>query len=117
VNIRLVVYGLLSAGSGDGMNDTEYLARCEFLGTPDPEFRAFVESMPDKHWSKYDLSAVRLGWEAHKTLHQEGGKIDLTAAVFTVWWFASGEQEMATSVNTLLANHIWSWYLKMDGLK
>lgn len=31
-----------------------------------PEFRAFVESVPDKHWSRYDLSAMRIGWEAHK---------------------------------------------------
>lgn len=47
----------------------ERLVRCDFLGTPDPEFRYFVESMPDKHWARYDLSAVRLGWEAYKTLH------------------------------------------------
>lgn len=31
----------------------------------DPDFRAFVESLPDSHWSKYDLSAVRLGWDAN----------------------------------------------------
>ena len=30
----------------------------------DKEFRFYVESLPDKHWSKYDLSAVRLGWDA-----------------------------------------------------
>lgn len=38
----------------------------DFLGTKDKDFRAFVEQMPDTHWAKYDLSAVRLGWEAHK---------------------------------------------------
>lgn len=59
----------------------ERLVRCDFLGDDDPGFRAFVESMPDKHWARYDLSAVRLGWEAHKTLHSptpeelEGGKL------------------------------------------
>lgn len=41
-----------------------------FLSTPDEEFRAFVAQMPEKHWAKYDLSAVRLGWEAHKRLNQ-----------------------------------------------
>ena len=45
------------------------LAKCEFLGTEDAKFYEFVEQMPNKHWSKYDLSAVRLGWEAHKLLH------------------------------------------------
>jgi hypothetical protein len=29
-----------------------------------PTFRAWVETMPDKHWAKYDLMACRLGWEA-----------------------------------------------------
>ena len=40
-----------------------------FLGDEDPGFQAFVGRMPDSHWAKYDLSAVRLGWEAHKTLY------------------------------------------------
>lgn len=44
----------------------ERLVRGDFLGTTDHDFSAFVDSMPDKHWAKYDLSAVRLGWEAHK---------------------------------------------------
>lgn len=30
----------------------------------DKEFRKFIESLPDKHWAKYDLSAVRLGWDS-----------------------------------------------------
>ena len=34
----------------------------------DSEFTKFVKSLPDKHWVKYDLSAVRLGWEAQKKL-------------------------------------------------
>ena len=45
----------------------QQLIECKFLGTPDPEFQAFVDRMPDKHWARYDLSAVRLGWEARKT--------------------------------------------------
>ena len=32
----------------------------------DPEFREWVESLPEKHWAKYDLSAARLGWDAAK---------------------------------------------------
>lgn len=34
------------------------------LWQENPKFRAWVESLPDKHWAKYDLSACRLGWEA-----------------------------------------------------
>jgi hypothetical protein len=30
----------------------------------DKLFRAWVESLPDTHWAKYDLSACRLGWDA-----------------------------------------------------
>lgn len=33
---------------------------------PDPEFDAWRDSLPDKHWAKYDLSACRLGWDAAK---------------------------------------------------
>ena len=51
-----------------GLSELHELLSAGFLGTSDPEFRAFVESMPDSHWAKYDLSAVRLGWEAHKRL-------------------------------------------------
>lgn len=40
----------------------------QLITKPDPAFKAFVASMPDKHWSKYDISAVRLGWEAYKLL-------------------------------------------------
>lgn len=36
----------------------------EKLKVPNAEFDAWVASMPAKHWSKYDLSACRLGWEA-----------------------------------------------------
>lgn len=34
------------------------------MTTEDEKFTAFVKSLPAKHWSKYDLSAVRLGWDA-----------------------------------------------------
>jgi len=44
------------------------LIQCDFLDSEDEEFRAFVNNMPDTHWAKYDLSAVRLGWEAYKLL-------------------------------------------------
>ena len=29
-----------------------------------PAFRAWVETFPDEHWAKKDLSACRLGWDA-----------------------------------------------------
>jgi len=29
----------------------------------DPEFRAAVESLPGTHWARYDLAAVRVGFE------------------------------------------------------
>jgi hypothetical protein len=44
------------------------IAKCGFLGNSDPEFNQFVEQLPIKYLAKYDLSAVRLGWEAYKRL-------------------------------------------------
>ena len=41
------------------------------LGTPDPDWQAFVDSLPDKYWAKYDLSALRLGWEAAKSRYKK----------------------------------------------
>lgn len=37
---------------------------------PDTEFRKFVESLPPDHWVRYDLSVVRLGWDACIKKHQ-----------------------------------------------
>ena len=34
------------------------------LGTPNPDFRAWADSLPPTYWSRYDLSAARIGWEA-----------------------------------------------------
>lgn len=34
------------------------------ISEEDKKFRAWVESLPDTHWAKYDLSACRLGWDA-----------------------------------------------------
>ena len=45
----------------------------EFLGTTEEEFETFVNQMPANHWAKKDLSAVRLGWEAHKLLEKNNG--------------------------------------------
>jgi len=44
------------------------LIRGDFLGTEDQAFRDFVAQMPEKHWARNDLSAVRLGWEARKQI-------------------------------------------------
>lgn len=47
----------------------------------DPDFRAFVESMPDSYWAKYDLSACRIGWEAHKIFTQKSTSMFLTGVI------------------------------------
>ena len=36
------------------------------LAEPDADFDYFVSLMGDEYWAKYDLAAVRLGWEAYK---------------------------------------------------
>lgn len=46
----------------------DYFIKCEFFKSEDKEFSAFIASLPEKHWAKYDLSAMRLGWEACKTV-------------------------------------------------
>ena len=43
--------------SGDAMLDS-------VIGTPNADFRAWVDSLPPSYWSRYDLSAARIGWEA-----------------------------------------------------
>ena len=32
----------------------------------DPEFEKALSCLDENHWVRYDLSAVRLGWEMHK---------------------------------------------------
>lgn len=45
--------------------DTKSLdALMKRLETSSPAFEAFRDSMPPNYWARYDLSAVRLGWEA-----------------------------------------------------
>jgi hypothetical protein len=34
------------------------------LSVRNPEFDAWVASLPPTYWARYDLSAVRIGWEA-----------------------------------------------------
>lgn len=34
------------------------------LAEENPDFRAWVKSLPDTYWARYDLSAARIGWEA-----------------------------------------------------
>ena len=42
------------------------------LGTVNPEFREWVRSIPPTYWSRYDLSAARIGWEAaYDNLHRK----------------------------------------------
>lgn len=40
-----------------------------------PQFDAWVASLPATHWAKYDLSACRLGWEAALTQPAEPVKV------------------------------------------
>ena len=39
------------------------LERCK---EDSPEFRKFIETLPDKLWAKHDLTAMRLGWELYR---------------------------------------------------
>ena len=52
----------------------------------DPEFDAWVKTLPEKTWAKTDLSACRLGWEARKAAQmmreREVGKYDALANNF-----------------------------------
>lgn len=59
--------------SGKFKETLQTLIEGGFLGTVDHDFREFIANMPDSHWSKYDLSAVRLGWEAYKLLRTDHG--------------------------------------------
>jgi hypothetical protein len=43
-----------------------WLARVSMEPEKDPDFDWYVSCLPASHWSKYDLSAVRQGWDAHK---------------------------------------------------
>lgn len=47
----------------------------------DPEFRAWVDSMPQKYWAKYDLGACRLGWHAARTLQSSIAPTKITQTV------------------------------------
>ena len=57
-----------NAATGLEASVVERIVMCDFDKSNDTEFRDFVEQLPDKCWAKYDLSAVRLGWEAHKLM-------------------------------------------------
>jgi hypothetical protein len=37
------------------------------LATRNPEFDAWVASLPATYWTRYDLSAARIGWEAARS--------------------------------------------------
>lgn len=38
----------------------------KLLAKPNPEFEAWAHSLPPTHWVKRDISAARMGWEAHQ---------------------------------------------------
>ncbi|UXN69927.1 hypothetical protein N8A98_22410 [Devosia neptuniae] len=60
---------------GEAMADVEGNDVSYLLGASasDAAFVQWRDSLPDKHWAKYDLSACRLGWEA--------GRANLSASV------------------------------------
>lgn len=41
------------------------------LSVRNPEFDVWVASLPPTYWARYDLSAVRIGWEAAKTAEKD----------------------------------------------
>jgi hypothetical protein len=42
----------------------------ERMADPCPVFQAeVIDKIPEKHWTKVDLAAVRFGWEAARYLH------------------------------------------------
>lgn len=43
----------------------------KLLLVQDATFRAWVESVPDKHWVKFDLSALRIGYELGRRIERE----------------------------------------------
>lgn len=60
------------------------------LDTPnperDPEFEAWVASLPAKSWAKYDLSACRLGWDASRaSLPQQPVEVTEEIAAHLSW--------------------------------
>lgn len=47
-----------------------------------PEFTAAYSRFPATHWSRYDLSAVRLGWELAREVRRESaGAAEIAADV------------------------------------
>jgi hypothetical protein len=53
--------------SGDPMLDA-------VLADTNPDFRAWVDSLPPTYWARYDLSAARIGWEAARKFISENVK-------------------------------------------
>lgn len=41
------------------------------LDTPNPQFDAWVKSLPPAYWARYDLSACRIGFEAGAAPQQQ----------------------------------------------
>ncbi len=48
--------------SADPMLDSVMMVR-------NPDFEAWVASLPDTYWARYDLSAARIGWEAARRFY------------------------------------------------
>ena len=44
------------------------------LGQEDAAFSAWRDSVPDKHWAKLDLSALRIGYELGKRMAAAANK-------------------------------------------
>jgi hypothetical protein len=48
------------------------------LGTPDSVFEAWRDATADKHWARFDLSALRLGYELGKAAHESRAQPAIT---------------------------------------
>jgi hypothetical protein len=49
----------------------DHITNNKFLFEKNSIFDEVVRQIPDNYWAKYDLSAMRAGWEAHVILCQK----------------------------------------------
>lgn len=57
---------LLQSEEPKALPDIDEVWRMSREAGDDREFHDWVDAQPDKHWAKYDLSAMRLGYELGK---------------------------------------------------
>lgn len=60
--LSTIVEQMPSASAEPKLSDSQELNR--LLTTKDPSWDAWKQTIPEKYWARYDLSAVKLGWSA-----------------------------------------------------